>query len=174
MPTKPDPDFSFERTSYGPEDNVDSLPEGVQLSMTAGPWWTVKGGQNEMWDHVAWMGVQWHAEPQLCAEGDHECTPEVSLVWTGGQRRMFWCAEHQGGIEAYQSEDTTRMHAGPGWWVPVPDGKVRLICCNRGGPRHPEFDGKLFDDGEAAMRFAWEQGFLGLKIFPWLRKQPAR
>jgi hypothetical protein len=43
------------RHVYGPGEQV---PEGVDLAVTVGPWWTVTGA-DPVWNHVAAMRVDW-------------------------------------------------------------------------------------------------------------------
>jgi hypothetical protein len=44
-----------ERHVYGPGDAV---PDGVNLTVTVGPWWTV-AAIDQVWNHVAAMDVEW-------------------------------------------------------------------------------------------------------------------
>ncbi len=167
-------DFLPPRNVYGPADTLDSLPAGVQLSTTVGAWWTVTAA-DETWNHVAVTRSTWHSLPQTCHTCGQTCTPAVGMCYSATERK-HWCAEHADDAEQHRylgDRRGARADGGPGWWVEIPDGKVQLIVCSKGGPRHPEFDHMPFDDAETAMRFAWRQGLLGLIVFPDLRERCA-
>lgn len=64
----------------------DTLPAGVDLGATVGPWWTVTA-VDPTWNHVATMGVQWRSDDPSDPAGPGGWEPVP-----GGQTRLIVCS----------------------------------------------------------------------------------
>lgn len=145
--------------------NAEALPAGIDLgkpnrdvvlSCVAGDW-----------DHVAVMDVDWHSEPQACGTCGVVGTPAVNALFMGGAH-AFYCAEHAADVEAHRGVDGTFSigRGGPGWWVAVEGGGVRLIVTNKAtGARHPELDDARYADASEAYAAAYAAGLLNVIVF---------
>lgn len=84
------------------------------------------------------------------------------ISWTVMAAHPYW--NHVAVMDVQWSNED----GSPGYWVPVPDGQVRLIVTSQvgDGERHPELDRSLHPDAETAMRVAWDAGLLEVIVWP--------